>query len=241
MTKDEILGQILDNWTPPPPPIRDVMEGQYVRLEPLSASAHAAALFDAYAADTAGRVWRYMSDGPYASLASYNRWVKSAEDADDTIFYAVKARDTGQVAGILSFLRIQAASGSIEVGNINFSPALQRTRAASEAIILTARHAFALGYRRFEWKCNALNIPSRRAAERYGFSYEGTFRQATVVKGRNRDTAWFAMIDQEFAAIDAAYAAWLKPENFTSDGQQIHRLSDLTAPLLVSRDPALTS
>jgi len=137
----------------------------------------------------------------------------------------------------LSLLRISPEAGSIEVGFITFSPQLQRTKAGTEAVILLARKAFELGYRRFEWKCNALNLRSRRAAERYGFSYEGVFRQAAVVKGRNRDTAWFAMIDQEWDQIDAAYTRWLDPRNFVSTGREIHSLRDMVAPILVSRDP----
>ena len=138
-----------------------------------------------------------------------------------------------------SYLRVDPEMGSIELGHINFSPALQRTRAATDAMFLMMQWAFDVGYRRFEWKCNALNHPSRRAAERLGFSFEGVFRQAAVVKGRNRDTAWFAAIDADWPALKAAYDAWLTPNNFDTEGRQHERLGDLTALVRVSKDPSL--
>ena len=240
MTDTNQLGPIVENWAPPPRPQRAVLEGRYARLEPISADAHAGDLFEANAEDTEGRIFKYLLQEPFASRSAYSRWVRQIENSDDPMFFAVRNLETGRWSGVLSLMRINPEAGSIEVGNINFSPSLQHTRAASEAIILTARLAFQLGYRRFEWKCNALNIPSRRAAQRFGFSFEGVFRQALIVKGRNRDTAWFAMIDKEFPELEAAYARWLDPENFRTDGQQIRRLSDMTAPVLVARDPALT-
>lgn len=241
MNNDVDSPDSLKNWTAPPLPPREAMEGQFARLEPLCADHHAAQIFAANSEDSDARMWRYLPQEPFASQAAYHRWVKSTEDDPDQMFFAIKNLETGKFCGVLSYLRMQPDAGSIEVGNIAFSPPLQRTRAATEAIVLTARRAFALGYRRFEWKCNAANVPSRRAAMRYGFSYEGIFRQAAVVKGRNRDTAWFAMIDKEFPKIDAAYSTWLDAANFSDDGQQVQRLSDLTASILVAQDPMFTA
>ena len=157
----------------------------------------------------------------------------------DPFFYALRDKASGQVGGVMSYLRITPAAGSIELGHINLSPQIQRTRAATEAMMLMIGWAFEAGYRRFEWKCDALNLPSRRAAQRLGLSYEGIFRQATVVKGRNRDTAWFAAIDKEWPALEAAFETWLSPGNFDADGRQRQSLATLTRPILVTRDPAL--
>jgi RimJ/RimL family protein N-acetyltransferase len=156
---------------------------------------------------------------------------------DDPVFFAIRDLSTGSWSGVASYLRITPEAGTIEVGHINLSPELQRTRAATEAMLLMMARAFETGYRRYEWKCNALNLGSRRAAERLGFSYEGIFRQATVIKGRNRDTAWFAAIDAEWPALKAAFARWLDPSNFDDEGRQRRSLSELTAPILVARDP----
>jgi RimJ/RimL family protein N-acetyltransferase len=155
------------------------------------------------------------------------------------MFYAIRNEETGLWEGVASYLRITPAAGTIEVGHINLSKPLQRTRAATEAMVCMMRWAFGAGYRRYEWKCDARNLPSRRAAERLGLSYEGVFRQAAVVKGRNRDTAWFAAIDGEWPALEAAFEAWLDPANFDAGGRQRRALSALTAPVLVARDPAL--
>ncbi|WP_238370050.1 GNAT family N-acetyltransferase [Heliomarina baculiformis] len=231
------IGLPVPDWTPPPRPEGAVLEGRYARLEPLSAEDHAALLFAAY--DGEDWLWDYMPVGPFSSASMYHRWVKEATADPELCFYAVKDLETGQYGGVASYLRIDPAAGSIEVGNINYAPRLQRTRAATEAMALMMRWAFEAGYRRYEWKCNALNMPSRAAAQRLGFSYEGVFRQALVVKGRNRDTAWFAAIDREWPALSAAYAEWLSPDNFDAEGRQIERLSDLTRKIRVSDDPAL--
>jgi len=212
------------------------MAGRYARLEPLNQS-HVPELFAAYAEDKTGETWDYMPVGPFVNEADYAAWAQNAIPSADPMFFAVRGED-GMASGVASFLRIDRSNGSIEVGYIAFAPKLQRTRAASEAIILMARLAFDLGYRRFEWKCNALNAPSRRAASRYGFSYEGVFRQAAVIKGRNRDTAWFAMIDAERPALDAAWAQWLDPANFDENGHQLTSLADLTRPILAAPDPS---
>ncbi|MGB5560591.1 MAG: GNAT family protein [Paracoccaceae bacterium] len=236
MDKIQGFGQIVPNWVPPPRPTGQVLEGRYARLEPLRAKAHAAALFAANRADD--QIWDYLPYGPFEDEARYADWVRSFEASADPLFYAIRNLETGNWEGIASYLRIAPEAGSIEVGHINFSPALQRTRAATEAMYLMMRWAFEAGYRRYEWKCNALNLGSRRAAERLGLSYEGVFRQAAVVKGRNRDTAWFAAIDAEWPKLKSAFETWLAPENFGPDGVQMQSLSYLTAPVLVATDPA---
>ena len=231
------LGEKLDNWTPPPAPHGAVLEGRFARLEPLDAERHAALLFRAFEGHDAR--WDYMPYGPFHSAAQYHRWVRETVADPGHRFYAIKDLDGGRFGGVASYLRINPTAGSIEVGNINFSPALARSRAATEAMYLMMKWAFEAGYRRYEWKCNALNIASRRAAQRLGFSYEGIFRQATVVKGRNRDTAWFACIDKEWPALSEAFAAWLSDSNFDARVQQRERLSHLTGLVRAASDPGL--
>lgn len=223
-------------WTPPAEPGADLLlDGQYARLEPLRADTHAALLYRAFAG--ADAIWAYLPYGPFSSSAQYHRWVREIEYGRDPQFFAIFNKASGAYEGVASFLRINPSAGSIEVGHINFSPSLQRTPAASEAIFLMMSWAFEAGYRRFEWKCDALNATSRRSAERFGLSYEGIFRQAAVVKGRNRDTAWFAAIDSEWPALKEAFRAWLHPSNFDASGQQRERLYDLTRLVRVSSDP----
>lgn len=233
------LGQPVPNWTPPPRPPRRAMAGRYCTVEPLSASLQAVDLHRANAADPS--IWDYLPYGPFDSPGAYQRWVREMEGSDDPMFFAVRAKGSGRAVGVMSYLRIAPEAGSIELGHINFSSELQRTAAATEAMTLMIGWAFEAGYRRFEWKCNALNRASRRAAERLGLSFEGVFRQATVSKGRNRDTAWFAAIDSEWPALKAAYAAWLAPENFDGAGCQILSLGELTRDILVSADPVLAA
>lgn len=230
------IGHSLPNWTPPPLPPYEPLAGRWCRLEPLTAERHAADLFAAYSQDTEGRLWTYLPYGPFASPDDYTAWMNSIIPSSDPLFYAIIDHQTGRAAGIASYLRISPAIGSIEVGHINYAPALQRTPAATEAMYLMMDHVFALGYRRYEWKCDALNAPSRSAAQRLGFSFEGVFRQATIYKARNRDTAWFAVIDQEWPALKAAFEQWLDPANFDAEGRQRQRLSDLTRPLLYQSD-----
>ncbi|TCO73948.1 GNAT family N-acetyltransferase [Rhodovulum euryhalinum] len=237
MTDDLPLGAALPDWTPPPRPPRAPMDGRYALLEPLDASRHAADLHAAFAPDPA--IWTYLPYGPFPSEAAYRGWIEDKAPGADPLFFAVRSTATGRVAGVLSYLRIAPEAGSIEIGHVCLAPALQRTAAATEAVTLMIGRAFDAGYRRVEWKCNALNLASRRAAERLGFSYEGLFRQAGVVKGRNRDTAWFAAIDSDWPTLRAAYARWLDPANFSADGRQLAALSDLTRPLLAARDPVL--
>lgn len=229
------VGAPVPGWRPPPRPPRTPLAGRYSRLEPADPARHAADLHAANARDAQGRMWVYMAYGPFASEAEYRQWLAASTSGDDPVFYAVIDAATGRAVGLASFLRIDPANGVIEVGHLAFSPALQRTAAATEAIYLMMRWVFESGYRRFEWKCNALNEPSRRAAQRFGFSYEGTFRQAVISKGRNRDTAWYAMIDSEWPALSAAYGRWLHPDNFDAAGRQRVPLGELTAPVLKSR------
>ncbi len=232
------VGPVIPNWSVPPRPELAPLEGQYVRLEALDAERHAALLYRAF--DGHDWVWDYMPVGPFASAAQFHRWMRGATGGDDILFYAIKDRDSGRFVGFASYLRIQPESGSIEVGFIAMAPELQRSRAATEAMYLMMKWAFETGYRRYEWKCDALNRPSRRAAQRLGFTYEGVFRQATVVKGRNRDTAWFAVIDQEWPALSEAFQIWLSPQNFDAQGQQRERLSDLTRLVRAGSDPSLS-
>jgi RimJ/RimL family protein N-acetyltransferase len=204
--------------------VHAVFEGRYCRLEPLAAGRHAADLYAAYSLDADGRMWTYLYGGPFASPAEFRRWVEARQDSEDPLFFAVVDAATARAAGIASFLRIDPGHGVVEVGHLAFSPQLQRTRVATEAMYLMMKHVFDLGYRRYEWKCDALNAPSRRAAERLGFTFEGVFRQAIVYKGRNRDTAWYSVIDSEWPALETAFRAWLDPTNFDADGRQRRRL-----------------
>jgi RimJ/RimL family protein N-acetyltransferase len=211
------------------------MAGRYCRLEPLDPGRHADALYTAFAADADGRGWTYLAYGPFPTAADYRGWMEASCLDDDPLFFAIIDAAAGQPAGVASYLRITPAGGSIEVGHIHYSPGLKQNPAATEAMYLMMRTAFDLGYRRYEWKCDALNAASRAAAQRLGLSFEGVFRQATVYKGRNRDTAWYAAIDAEWPALHRAFLTWLDPTNFDGDGRQRTRLTDLTRPLLTQR------
>ena len=226
------IGFPLPGWTPPPRPPREAMEGRFCRLEPIDPDRHATALFAADAADTDGRTWTYLAYGPFRTLSEYRAWMISFCLSDDPLFFAIIDKADGQPAGVASYLRINPASGSIEVGGLHFSPRLQRHPAATEAMFLMMQWAFEAGYRRYEWKCDSLNAPSRAAALRLGLSFEGVFRQAIVIKNRNRDTAWYAAIDSEWPALRAAFQTWLDPVNFDEQGKQRQRLADLTRPIL---------
>jgi RimJ/RimL family protein N-acetyltransferase len=229
-------GALLEAWQPPPRPERFVLEGRWVRVEPL-AGQHAAALFEANRADD--RIWDYLPYGPFQDLAAYRTWLAIAAGKPDPMFFALVDRTIGAPGGVASLMRVVPEHGVIEVGHICLSPGLQRTRAASEAIFLLLDWAFGAGYRRFEWKCDARNLRSRRAAERFGFSFEGIFRNHMVVKGRSRDTAWFAITDGDWPCLRPAWEAWLSPSNFDGDGRQRRRLGDLTTPCRMAADPAL--
>jgi RimJ/RimL family protein N-acetyltransferase len=229
------VGLIVQDWQAALYPPREPMEGCYCRLEPLDAMRHAQSLYLANALDVEGKNWTYLPYGPFDSLEDYRNWIEQQCCKNDPLYYAIVDLANGKAVGVASYLRIAPDIGSIEVGHINYSPLLQRTPAATEAMYLMMAHAFGLGYRRYEWKCNALNTPSRVAAQRLGLSFEGVFRQATIVKERNRDTAWYAAIDQEWPAIEAAMLQWLNPANFDEQGKQRSSLSALTAPILKSR------
>jgi RimJ/RimL family protein N-acetyltransferase len=230
-------GFAVPNWVAPRLPDASALQGEWVRLERLDADAHAAGLFAAFSGHEA--LWDYLPYGPFTASSAYHRWVKDNCSTQDPYFYALRNQESGQIGGVASYLRITPGAGSIEVGHICLSPALQQSRAATEAMFLMMDWAFKAGYRRYEWKCDALNRPSRRAAQRYGFSYEGVFRQMSIVKGRNRDTAWFSVIDTEWSALREAYLAWLSPANFDNQGRQKERLSDLTQLARSGFDPTL--
>ena len=206
------------------PPAGAVLDGRTVRLEPLDAGRHAAQLWEASQGDP--ELWTYMPVGPFEDEEGLARWARWAQDAPDFVFYAVVDLAGGRALGSASYLRWEPDHGVVEIGFIWFGPSLQRTRGATEAIYLLARHAFDdLAYRRLEWKCNAVNERSRRAAVRFGFDYEGIFRQHMWVKGRNRDTAWYAIVDADWPRIREAYEAWLADENFDADGRQVRSLT----------------
>ncbi|MGI9310379.1 MAG: GNAT family N-acetyltransferase [bacterium] len=228
---DLAFGEAVANWTPPPTPPRRALRGAHCRLEPLSIERHSADLFAANRRDREDRIWAYLPYGPFAELDEYRRWLADACLGDDPMFFAILDRDR-RALGVASYLRINPAAGSIEVGHINYAPAMQRTPMATEAMHLMMRNAFELGYRRYEWKCNTLNDRSRAAATRLGFTYEGIFRQMLVVKGRNRDSAWYSVIDKEWPALDRAFQTWLAADNFDANGKQRESLSTLTAEAL---------
>lgn len=231
--------QDLSKYVPPARPEFQQRQGRYARLERLRAHLHADELFWAYGG--AEELWQFLPYGPFISAAAYHRFLRGFEVGEDPVFYAIRDMARGQVMGVASYLRIAPEKGSIELGHICLGPALQKSSAATEAFFMMMSWAFEAGYRRFEWKCDARNIPSRRAAQRLGLSYEGVFRQDNIVKGKNRDTAWFAAIDAEYPALKEAFTAWLLPQNFDATGRQIERLSDLTGLVRVARDPALGS
>lgn len=227
-------GDVVPGWTVPARPSAPVLKGRYCRLERLDPRRHAEEVFAADQLDSRGESWTYLPYGPFVDLADYRSWIERSCCSDDPMFYAIVDTDpvtsgAGQRAvGVLSVLRVQPEAGSVEVGHVHYSPLLQRRRAATEAQFLVAAHVFdELGYRRFEWKCDALNGPSRAAAQRLGFTYEGTFRQAAVVRGRNRDTAWYSMTDGEWPALRDRLARWLHPDNFDDRGVQRASLGDV--------------
>ncbi len=213
---------------PRPRPAHVPHIGRYVRLDPMRRS-DGEGLFDAFAQDPDGLGWTYLPIYPWADVDAARQFCTDRQASADPMFYTL--RDTAGIAsGFCSLLRIAPEIGSIEVGYIHFAPRAQQTAMATEAMALLMRHAFDdLGYRRYEWKCDALNAPSRAAAARLGFTYEGTFRQASITKGRNRDTAWFSILDHEWPALREAFDAWLDPANFDGDGRQIRSLSDFRA------------
>ena len=207
-----------------------MLEGSYARLEPLDADRHGQQLFEAF--DGHDDLWTYMPQGPFTTPQELREWIESVQNKDDPMFFTVTDRRSDRAVGVASYLRIDPNARSIEVGWITFSASLQRSAVATDAMYLMMRNAFELGYRRYEWKCNALNEASMAAAERLGMTFEGVFRKATVVKGRNRDTAWFALVDDDWPTVRRAMEAWLVPANFDASGRQVTALSDATRPLI---------
>ena len=228
MTDDLPLGQRLD-WTPAGAPGRAPLRGSHVLLRPLDAAADAEPLYAvSHPPDGDPAIWTYLFEGPYESPDHMRRDLALAEASDDPLYFALVPFPGKRPLGVASYLRIVPEHGSIEIGNIWLGPQLQRTTAATEAIYLLACHTFdELGYRRLEWKCNSLNAPSRRAAERFGFTFEGVFRNHLVIKGRNRDTAWYAITNDDWPAIRTGFETWLAADNFDSAGTQKRRLGEL--------------
>jgi RimJ/RimL family protein N-acetyltransferase len=221
------IGFPVEGWRERPPPPRSALKGQYCIVEALRPEAHAADLYQAYMQDREHRVWTYLPYGPFHTFEDYRAWLEADCTGEDPLFHVVIDMKTSQPAGIASYLNIKPAVGVIEVGHIHYSPQLQRTPAGTEAMFLMMRRVFdELGYRRCEWKCDVLNARSRRSAERLGFVFEGIFRQATIYKGRNRDTAWYALTDAQWPARKEAFERWLDPSNFDAHGRQRRRLSD---------------
>ena len=224
-SKDGELG----TWTGVQPPRRETIHGRYIDLEPLDAARHGDTLFAATSAEGVEDRFRYLPEEPQTRREDFDPWIAEAAASPDPLFFAVVDRATGRAEGRQALMRIDAVNGVIEIGNILWGPALSRTRAATEALFLFADLAFSAGYRRFEWKCNDENVPSKRAAERFGFTFEGLFRRHMIVKGRNRDTAWFSIIDSEWPALRAAYLEWLDEANFDEAGVQKAGLRELIA------------
>ena len=220
------VGVALSGWSERARPARASLAGRWGRLEPLDAARHGHDLWAAIEGHDS--VWTYLSYGPFPDEATFLAWLKGREELTDPLSYAVVDQASGKAVGVLTLMEIRPAAGVIEIGHIFFAPVLQKTRAATEAIFLAMCHAFDdLGYRRFEWKCDSLNAPSRTAAIRFGFTYEGIFRQHMVIKGRNRDTAWYSIVDREWPTVKAAFASWLEPGNFDTAGRQKAALVDL--------------
>jgi len=230
------FGEIVNNFSVPPHPRGISIEGKLVSLKPLVAGKHSKELFLSNTLDKENINWAYLPYGPFKTEPEYHNWIESFEKKDEPVFFAIISKKLNKAIGIASYLRINPADGLIEVGHINYSPLLQRTTEATEAMFLMMKWAFDNGYRRYEWKCNALNLRSRNSAQRLGFSYEGVFRQMAIVKGKNRDTAWFAIIDKEWGKVEDCFNQFLSDSNFDNEGQSIISLSTLTKSLLYKLD-----
>jgi RimJ/RimL family protein N-acetyltransferase len=225
------IGAALPNWQPATHPVGlGVRTGQWCCLEPLSAQQHGAGLYRAFADDSDHRMWTYMAAGPFPDPDALIAYMQQLEVQQHEVFFCIIEPIKRQPMGWCSYMRIKPAVGVLELGHLAFAPAMQRTRIATEAVYMMLKTAFeVLGYRRVEWKCDNLNSKSKAAAKRFGFEYEGTFKQATIYKGRTRDTCWFGMTDAHWANIQACYQAWLAPDNFDAQGQQKQRLTDMMA------------
>lgn len=217
----------LHNWTPRPKPERKILEGRYVRLEPLDAEKHGDELFAASSVRDAHQRFTWLFEFPPATRSEFSPWLENASNSEDPLFFVVIDKASGKIGGRQALMNTKFEHGVIEIGNVYWGPLISRKPAATEAQFLFMQYIFdALGYRRYEWKCNNDNGPSKRAAERFGFQFEGVFRQHYVVKGCNRDTAWFSVLDSEWPALKRAYQAWLAPENFDSEAQQKRKLEE---------------
>ena len=224
----QTIGCDLPDWVPRELPAPVTLEGRFCRLEPINAGRHAADLHAAFSSAPDARLWTYMTVGPFADAQAYHGYLESAETSADPRHYAVIDLASGKAVGTMALMRIDPKNGVIEVGSVTFSPLLQQTPISTEAQYLLMAYVFdQLGYRRYEWKCDHFNEPSRKTARRLGFSFEGIFRQAVVYKGRSRDTAWFAIIDSDWPKTAAAFQAWLSPGNFDASGRQKHSLAEL--------------
>lgn len=224
----QAIGQAVPDWSTRPVPENVVLQGKFCRLEPLDAGLHAGDLYAAYAAAPDGRDWTYMFSGPFHDEDEYRRYAEQAARTSDPKHFAVIDTELGKAVGTLALMRIEPVHGVIEVGHVAFSPLLKQKPASTEAQFLLMQHVFEkLGYRRYEWKCDSLNTPSRKAAQRLGFTFEGIFRQAIVYKGRNRDTAWFSIIDKEWPLMKQAFQAWLSESNFDGDRVQRRSLAEM--------------
>lgn len=224
------MAEDLSHWTPRPKPSTSPLDGHFVRLEKLDPDKHADGLFDASAQPDGEERFQWLPDFPPVDRNEFRKWVEQSAASEDPIFFAVIDKATGKIAGRQTFMRMDTANGVAEIGHIYWGPLVSRKPAATEALFLFARHIFDdLGYRRFEWKCNNENLPSKRAAQRFGFRHEGVFHQHLIVKGRNRDTAWFAMLDKDWEYLRPAYEAWLAPENFDAAGVQKKKLEAFRA------------
>ncbi len=225
------IGDPVTGWQPRERPARVTIEGRFCRIEPIDLDRHAADLFEAYGTAADGRDWTYLFAEPFTDFAAFREYLAKAAASSDPFHYAVIDRASGKAVGTFALMRIEPVHGVIEVGSVTFSPRLKQTPVSTEAQYLLMRYAFDdLGYRRYEWKCDSLNAPSRKTALRLGFQFEGIFRQAIVYKGRNRDTAWFAIIDQDWPLVKAAFEKWLSKENFDAHGQQRASLASLRDP-----------
>ena len=220
------IGPALPGWVPRPRPPKTAMVGQYTVLEPVNVEKHGADLISAYMGAPDGRDWTYLSRERPENEAEFREYLTKLTTTEDPLHFAIVDCATGRALGTASFMRIEPGHGVIEVGHITFSPALKRTRVATEAMYLMMKRAFdELGYRRYEWKCDSLNAPSRAAALRYGFTFEGIFRKALVYKGRSRDTAWYSITDEEWEGVRGAFERWLEPGNFDGEGRQRSKLA----------------
>ena len=223
----QMIGESMESYTPGERPSIDFLEGRYARIEALSVEKHAKDLLAVYGPDSPRDMWTYLFQEPVADMEELVSLLNQMLDRKDRFFYAILDRETGKALGTFSLMRIDQANRTIEVGAVTFSPALKQTRMGTEAHYLLARYVFEeLNYRRYEWKCDALNLPSRKAAERLGFIYEGTFRQAVIYKGRTRDTDWMSMIDKDWPKVKARFESWLRSDNFDENGEQLKSLRE---------------